>query len=341
MYGDFFSFYLCDLVLKLNGKGRPAGVRQGRRADYGTVRAEMKSFAERNPLDHRRRRCRADSAVMVRGRAATTTSCPFVNQGKHYSAYFAEAGGLHTGAAVQVSGYPGGQGVQHRARRARACWSNSMSTRTSHLGDRTEAAIKTKSLLGARSWKSSPRGDARAVGTDPDRPHDVALPIARRPRRFGHHHQRTEHRPAVATRWPRWRKPSPGHPAGSEGRRATGWRASRRHSTTATPNCATCWPTPTKPPTVLAERTDQVVGLVPTPTRCWPSCRPKAVRWTRSRANISALVAAAVRDSSPRTATQLQPRAGQAQRGAGDRRQPQGARTAGDQAAQQLRDVAR
>ncbi len=21
MYGDFFSFYLCDLVLKLNGKG--------------------------------------------------------------------------------------------------------------------------------------------------------------------------------------------------------------------------------------------------------------------------------------------------------------------------------
>ena len=42
IYGDFFSFYLCDLVLKLNGKGRPAGVRQGGRPDHREVRAAVK-----------------------------------------------------------------------------------------------------------------------------------------------------------------------------------------------------------------------------------------------------------------------------------------------------------
>ena len=50
MYGDFFSFYLCDVVLKLNGKGRPAGVRQGGRPEHGEVHTEMKSFSERNPV---------------------------------------------------------------------------------------------------------------------------------------------------------------------------------------------------------------------------------------------------------------------------------------------------
>ena len=34
MYGDYFSFYLCDAVLKLNGKGRTAGVRQGGRPEH-------------------------------------------------------------------------------------------------------------------------------------------------------------------------------------------------------------------------------------------------------------------------------------------------------------------
>jgi phospholipid/cholesterol/gamma-HCH transport system substrate-binding protein len=34
---------------------------------------------------------------------------PFINQTKEYSAYFAEAGGLTTGAGVQVSGFQVGQ----------------------------------------------------------------------------------------------------------------------------------------------------------------------------------------------------------------------------------------
>ena len=39
-----------------------------------------------------------------------------------------------------------------------------------------------------------------------------------------------------------------------------------------------------KATTVLAERSDQVVSLIAKPTRCWPSCAPKALRWIRSRA---------------------------------------------------------
>ena len=50
LYGDFFSFYLCDIVLKLNGKGRPAGLRQDGRPGLRKVHAAMKSFSERNPL---------------------------------------------------------------------------------------------------------------------------------------------------------------------------------------------------------------------------------------------------------------------------------------------------
>ena len=43
---------------------------------------------------------------------------PFLNQGKEYSAYFAEAGGLMNDAAVQVSGFAVGKVRVHRARRA-------------------------------------------------------------------------------------------------------------------------------------------------------------------------------------------------------------------------------
>ena len=54
LYGDFFSFYLCDLILKLNGKGgQPVYVKVAGQ-DIGKVHTAMKTFSERNP--HRRRR---------------------------------------------------------------------------------------------------------------------------------------------------------------------------------------------------------------------------------------------------------------------------------------------
>ena len=50
MYGDFFSFYLCDVGAEAQRQGRTTGVRQGRRPGHGAVHAEMKSFSERNPF---------------------------------------------------------------------------------------------------------------------------------------------------------------------------------------------------------------------------------------------------------------------------------------------------
>ena len=42
IYGDYFSFYFCDIVLKLNGKGRPTGVRQGGRPGHRAVHTQMR-----------------------------------------------------------------------------------------------------------------------------------------------------------------------------------------------------------------------------------------------------------------------------------------------------------
>ena len=67
----------------------------------------MKSFAERNPLV-----IGVIGVVVVAGAVAASLNynkLPFFNSGKQYSAYFAEAGGLSTGAAVQVSGFKAGR----------------------------------------------------------------------------------------------------------------------------------------------------------------------------------------------------------------------------------------
>ena len=65
------------------------------------------------------------------------------------------------------------------------------------LGDRTEAAIKTKSLLGTKIVDVTPRGSGQLEWRHSARSHRLALPAARCPRRLGHHDQRSEHQPAV------------------------------------------------------------------------------------------------------------------------------------------------
>jgi phospholipid/cholesterol/gamma-HCH transport system substrate-binding protein len=68
------------------------------------VCAEMKSFSERNPLI-----IGTVGLVGIGGlvlAALNFQDLPFVNQGKSVSAYFADAGGLRTGNAVEVSGFP-------------------------------------------------------------------------------------------------------------------------------------------------------------------------------------------------------------------------------------------
>ncbi|HTI73506.1 MAG TPA: MCE family protein [Mycobacterium sp.] len=124
----------------------------------------MKTFSERNPL-----------VVGAIGVAATISvvlgalnygKLPFVNSNKTYSAYFNEAGGLLTGAPVQVSGLRAGRvdSIDLDGPRVFVTFEVDKSIR---LGERTEAAIKTKSVLGAKILEISPRGDGTQSGPIP------------------------------------------------------------------------------------------------------------------------------------------------------------------------------
>jgi phospholipid/cholesterol/gamma-HCH transport system substrate-binding protein len=91
---------------------------------------------------------------------------PFLNQGKQYSAYFAEAGGLMDNAIVQVSGFQVGkvESIELDGPRVLIKFTVDKNIR---LGDRTEAAIKTKGLLGTKILVITSRGDGREDGIIP------------------------------------------------------------------------------------------------------------------------------------------------------------------------------
>lgn len=124
----------------------------------------MKTFAERDPI-----------LVGVVGVAITLGiiagalnygKLPFVNSNRAYSAFFAEAGGLRTGAAVQVSGFKAGEvtGIDLDGPRVLVTFEVDKDIR---LGNRTEAAIKTRSILGAKILELTPRGDGTVSGPIP------------------------------------------------------------------------------------------------------------------------------------------------------------------------------
>ena len=75
----------------------------------------MKSFSERSPVVIGLTGITVVVAIVLA--ALNYQKLPFFSQGKEYSAYFVDAGGLFTGATVEVSGYPIGEGVRHRTRR--------------------------------------------------------------------------------------------------------------------------------------------------------------------------------------------------------------------------------
>lgn len=124
----------------------------------------MKSFVERNNL--------VIGAAGVAVIAATVLAAlqydklPFIDQTKSYSAYFAEAGGLRTGAAVQVAGLRVGQVSAIGLDGPRVLVKFNLDKGIA-VGDRTEAAIKTKSLLGAKILEVTPRGDGHQNGPIP------------------------------------------------------------------------------------------------------------------------------------------------------------------------------
>jgi phospholipid/cholesterol/gamma-HCH transport system substrate-binding protein len=124
----------------------------------------MKSFAERNSL--------ILGAVGVAATAGITVAAleydklPFVSSGTTYSAYFAEAGGLTSGAAVEVSGFRVGQVKTIDLDGPRVVVTFKIDDGVD-LGERTEAAIKTKTLLGAKIVEVRPRGEGHLTGTIP------------------------------------------------------------------------------------------------------------------------------------------------------------------------------
>lgn len=85
---------------------------------------------------------------------------PFINQNAKYTAYFADAGGLFEGAIVQVSGYPVGK-VSSIALDDTGVLVSFTVPKNIHLGRSTQAAIRTKGLLGTKELDVMPNGDGQ------------------------------------------------------------------------------------------------------------------------------------------------------------------------------------
>jgi phospholipid/cholesterol/gamma-HCH transport system substrate-binding protein len=124
----------------------------------------MKSFEERNPLTIGVIGVGALAAVVLA--AFNYHMLPVFNHHKTYSAYFAEAGGLFSGSAVQVSGFQVGQVESISLDGPRVLVKFTVDDHV-RIGDHTEAAIKTKSVLGAKVLNLTPRGEGTQTGTIP------------------------------------------------------------------------------------------------------------------------------------------------------------------------------
>ncbi|MDP7734724.1 virulence factor Mce family protein [Mycobacterium paragordonae] len=124
----------------------------------------MKSFAERNRLVIGTTGIALVTAAVVG--ALQYQHLPFFDHGKTVSAYFADAGGLRTDNTVEVSGYPVGKVSSIELDGPGVLVTFNIDTDV-RLGDRTEAAIKTKGLLGSKFLDVLPRGDGRLSGPIP------------------------------------------------------------------------------------------------------------------------------------------------------------------------------
>lgn len=91
---------------------------------------------------------------------------PFFSSGTTYSAYFDEAGGLTTGAPVEVSGFKAGQ-VKSITLKPDGVLVDFTVADNIRLGEHTEAAIKTISLLGNKVLAVTPRGEGHLSETIP------------------------------------------------------------------------------------------------------------------------------------------------------------------------------
>jgi phospholipid/cholesterol/gamma-HCH transport system substrate-binding protein len=91
---------------------------------------------------------------------------PFIKGTSDYSAYFAEAGGIKPGSDVRVSGLGVGRVSGIRLDGTKVLVNFTVRDGVD-LGDRTEAAIKTETVLGTKFLELTPRGDGSLAGPIP------------------------------------------------------------------------------------------------------------------------------------------------------------------------------
>ena len=91
---------------------------------------------------------------------------PFIKNTSDYSAYFSEAGGIKPGSTVRVSGMGVGRVSDVRLEGTKVRVGFTVRKGIA-LGDRTEAAIKTETMLGTKMLELTPRGDGKLTGTIP------------------------------------------------------------------------------------------------------------------------------------------------------------------------------
>lgn len=118
--------------------------------------AAMKPISERNPvllgvIGAVVLAALAIGALQFRGLLAMTRA-------HTYSAYFVDAGGLKIGAPVQVAGYQVGEVESIALVGSQALITFNVDDGI-RVGDRSEAAIKTKAILGSKVLEVTPRGD--------------------------------------------------------------------------------------------------------------------------------------------------------------------------------------
>src|ERR1700730_16622342 len=98
--------------------------------------------------------------------ALSYSNIPFLNGTKQYSAYFSEASGLITGGDVQVAGLKVGKVSSIDLDGSKVLITFDVADDV-NLGDRSEAAVKTKALLGTKVLEITTRGDGPLSGPIP------------------------------------------------------------------------------------------------------------------------------------------------------------------------------
>lgn len=127
-------------------------------------RPETKPLAERNRLA-----VGAVGIVLILAIVVAAFSydrIPFLKGTSNYSAYFAEAGGIKPGSDVRVSGMSVGRVSTVTLDGTKVLVDFTVRDGV-ELGDRTEAAIKTETVLGNKMLEITPLGDGVLDGTIP------------------------------------------------------------------------------------------------------------------------------------------------------------------------------